>query len=89
MQFFKRVTTLQRINDQIYGAEKSLLEHQGTADHYLALADGNRKTLSRLRAMRSEEVKPVPVQPHIDVDAGAGSGGRTPHTPKPRLRSAS
>jgi hypothetical protein len=66
MSIFKRVTTLQRINDQIYAAEKALLEHQGTADHYLALADGNRKTLARLRTMREAETKPVPVEPHVD-----------------------
>lgn len=60
MNIFKRITTLSRINDQIYGAEKALIENQGTADHYQAMADGNRVTLKRLRAMRDAEINGRP-----------------------------
>lgn len=73
---FKRVSTLTRINDQIYGAEKALIENQGTADHYQALAEGNRVTLRRLMAMRDAEI------------GGAPSGIMTETVVPKKLRSA-
>lgn len=78
--FFKRISTLSRITDQIYANEKSLIENQGTADHYLALADGNRKTLTRLQAMKkieTAEAAPKPVK--VEVPEA---------TPKAKLRAA-
>lgn len=73
---FKRVSTLTRINDQIYGAEKALIENQGTADHYQALAEGNRVTLRRLMAMRDADL------------SGAPSGIMTESAAPKKLRSA-
>lgn len=57
MSWFKRITTLDIINAQLEGAERTLLESQLTADHYAAMADGARRTLVRLRAMKVEELK--------------------------------
>lgn len=79
--FFKRITTLSRINDQIYANEKSLIENQGTADHYLALADGNRKTLARLQAMRKAEVADGAPAKAVKVEVPEA-------TPKAKLRAA-
>lgn len=59
---FKRITTLDRINEQIMSVEKSLLESQYTADHYAALADGSKRTLVRLRSMQDAEVRGTEVR---------------------------
>lgn len=80
--FFKRITTLTRINDQIYDIEMSLIRNQGTADHYLALADGNRKTLMRLQAMKkAEDATPPPPNKMVKADLPE-------LTPKTKLRAA-
>ncbi len=57
MSWFKKITTLDILNSQIHDVEKKLLENQHTADHYAAMAEGSRKTLVRLRAMKAEELK--------------------------------
>ncbi|MGK2884386.1 MAG: hypothetical protein ACSLE8_06355 [Rhodococcus sp. (in: high G+C Gram-positive bacteria)] len=79
---FARHTTLSLIDEQIKAGEKSLIENQGTAEHYAALAEGNRKTLHRLKLMREAETKDKIV---IEPPSGTVTKARPP---KPTLASA-
>lgn len=52
---FGRISTLDMIETQILDSEKALLENQHRAEHYQALANGNRVTLNRLQVMKRAE----------------------------------
>lgn len=52
---FRPVTTAQRLDKQIAMTEESLITNMTNAEHYVAMADGNRKQLMKLRAMRHLE----------------------------------
>lgn len=72
MNFFKRVTTLTRINDSIYELEKNLLLNQHNLDHFQAMVNSNMAALKRLRAMRELEIAgnpppPPKVEPKLEV----------------------
>ena len=56
-------SVLALLEEQIDEAEKAFISNQGTAEHYQALADGNRKTISRLMASRAAKLDPQPEKP--------------------------
>jgi hypothetical protein len=67
MSFFKPHWLVKRsvidvIDEQIDEAEKVFIANQGTAEHYQALADGNKKTIDRLRASRAAKLDPQPAK---------------------------
>jgi hypothetical protein len=67
MSFFKPHWLVKRsvidvIDEQIDEAEKVFIANQGTAEHYQALADGNKKTIDRLRASRAAKLNPQPAK---------------------------
>jgi hypothetical protein len=66
MSFFKpqwlvkRRSVLDVIEEQLNEAEKVFIANQGTAEHYQALADGNERTIARLKASRAAKLDPQP-----------------------------
>jgi hypothetical protein len=55
LNLFRKITTLDRLNKQITLTEESLIVNMHNAEHFAANAEGNRKQLIRLRAMKSAE----------------------------------
>ena len=53
-KLFNRITSLDLIEQRIIDAEKALIDNAGAADHYAALAAGNKAMLARLHDMRAQ-----------------------------------
>ncbi len=71
-ELFKRMPIEAIVQEQIYDAQRKLLEHEAAAEHHAALAEMYRRRMQRLlqTGMRLESAEPVEDTIAIDLKTG-------------------
>jgi hypothetical protein len=68
---FKRMPLAKLVDEQLYDAQRQLLDHAAAAEHHAALADMYRRRVQRLLGSETAEPAPLPDESAaIDLKTG-------------------